>query len=346
MEVLDRLFRDWKKSQYNGFTDTLYNFINLSSNGMNTNLRAGIDSENGNYLELSSKQIADYNTDRESLFKFYNDYNIHAVKHIPGTKQTVYKMRNYPTTRLAIELWNKYLKTDYKYILEIGFSGGFTTLNALNNTNACVLTLDKFFYQHYWYAKNFIDEKYPGRNLFVQSKMKYATQYLDKYTPDIKFDFISFNKSKKFESVYKYILDFRNYADENTLVYLNGPTANQSWGIGSYMAMNKAINEGILILVEYAKLDDFHFDTGAVLRYNFNENYIQKLPIKQYIIMEEKIPQILFLNYIMKDYDEQLGKVTIDFVNRYIIKFQEFGLKLDDEILKILKIKFNIIPSI
>lgn len=346
METLDRLFRDWKNPRYSGFTDSIHNYANITDRGKNANLRAIIDSENGNYLELSSEQISNYDTDRDSLFKFYNDYNIHAVRHIPGAKQAVYKMRNYPTTKLAIGLWNKYLKTDFKYILEIGFSSGFATLNALNNTNARVLTLDKFFFQHYWYGKNFIDEKYPGRNLFVQSKMKYATQYLDKYTPNIKFDFISFNKSKKFESVYKYILDFKKYADENTIVYINTPTANHSWGVGPYMAMNKAINEGILILVEYAKLDDYHFDTGAVLRYNFTEDYVQKLPVKQYISMEEHIPQVLFLDYITKDYEEQLGRVTLDFVNKYVKKFAEFGLTLDEEILKILKIKFNIIPSI
>lgn len=349
LELLDRVFRNWDDPNYTGFKEMLFVYGKSEyapSKRYHISFRAQMDSENGNYLTLSSKKISECDSTRESLFEYYDGYNIQAIVYTPGVKKPVYRMRNFPTPRPIIELWNKYLRTDFKYILEIGFAGGFATLNAMDNTNAKMMTLDKFYYQHYWYSKNYIDEKYPGRHSLIASKMKYPTQYLDKYCPDIKFDLISFNKSKKYESVYKYFVSFKKYAHKDTIILVSDPTPNQVWGIGTYMAMNKAISDGIVTLVEYVKLDDVGYFTGAILKYNFEPEYIQKLPIKLYISMEEKIPNVILLNLLKQDYEEGVGKIDIKMINKYVVIFEKYGLKFSDEILKILKLNFNIIPTI
>ena len=349
LEILDRLFRNWEDPEYKGFTETLFRYNEKAAtivHKSNTASRAHIDSDNGNYLEYSTKLISEYGTDRDEFFRFYADYNIKNVIFTPGESMNTYRMYNFPTPKLTFLMWNKYLRTNFKYILEIGFSTGFTTLNTFNTTNAKVITIDKFYYQHYWYGKNFIDEKYPGRHLMVVEKTKYPSKYLEKYCPNIKFDMISIDKSRKFDSIYRHFVNFKKYATPDTIILLRDPSPQYTWGIGIYMAMNKAINEGLVTLVEYVNLDGVHFYTAAILKYNFEEDYVQKLQSKQYIHMENDIPQMLLYNYVLRDYEEKLGKVNYDMINKYAKKFASFGLKFNDKLLKILKEKFNIIPNI
>jgi len=349
LEILDRLFRNWKDPTYKGFAESLFKYHTSGTRteeNANISSRAQIDSDNGNYLTYSTKHISEFGTDRNDLFEFYANYNIKAVVFTRENTMAAYRMYNFPVSVLMTQLWDRYLRTDFKNILDIGFSSGFVSLNVFNTTNAKVLTIDKFYYQHYWYGKNFIDEKYPGRHLMVTEKTKYPSKYLEKYCPNIKFDIISFNKSRKFESIYRYFINFKKYATPDTIILLNSPSPQHTWGIGPYIAMNRVINDSIATLVEYADLDGMHFQTMAVLKYNFEENYSQTLQLKNYVSMEKEIPQMLLYNYVLRDYEEKLGKVNYDMINKYAKKFASFDLKFNDKLLKILKEKFNIIPNI
>lgn len=346
LTIVDRFLEDWKDPNYTGFAGILqdFNFQFPNENpGYKRSYRASLDSENIKYIHVNNNNINSYDTTSDELLKFYGDFNIkpYYIKNNP--KRDIYKMQ-YTVVQVFYSMLLKYLKPNIKHILELGFTGGFISTFFLNNTSAQVTTIDKMNNDYYYYGKNFIDTKFPGRHTMLIGVPMQMNTYMENNYSDIKFGVIYIDKSRVFSHIYNYLVYYKKFADENTIIFLKGTNAHQIWGIGAYMAMNKCISEGLLILVEYVP-DEWHYSSMSVLKYNFDPNFVQKLSPKKYMQMEYMALFREFNSFLMLDYESNTNQVTEKLVKKYQKRFKEYGLDFSEYTLKILKEKFNIIPE-
>ena len=305
--------------------------------------RTQLLTDNCKYLKPSKNKIKNYETSLEGMRQFYNDHNIIEVKH-ERIKINAYKMRSPPFT-ITFEEISKYINEDTKYILDANLLGCWTSLHCLINSNAYVISTDSLYFEYNWYGKMFIDSKFPGRHLLISNNLYDSKQnkLLEMLHPDLKLDLIYLRLTKNEEKVYSDIMMYRKFAHENTHIILESVCPHQGWGIGQYIAMNKLIQEGVLLFVKHVPTDFNYIWSGlAVLKYNFDPTYIQKLELKDYIEMEINVPLIEFTEFVVRDANNNIGEVNEYLIQTYKDKFAKFGLEFDDYLKKILKEKFNL----
>ena len=345
LEIVDRVLRNWKDPKYTGFNETLSNFNNIeppADKGMVYRTQLSLD--DCRFLKPNKNVIEEYETSMEGLRSFYRDHNIIEVKH-DRIKINAYKMR-YPQFTITYDEILKYMTSDTKYILDISYRNKFMALHCLINSNAYVISADNLYHEYNWYGKNFIDAKFPGRNLTISNYLFDTDQnkLLVKMHPDLKLDIIYLHMSKNEDVVYKIITMHRRFADENTIIILDSVCPHQGWGIGPYIAMNKLIQEGVLLFMKHTPTDfDYMLNGLAVLKYNFDPTYKQKLTLQNYIDMEINIPLMEFTNFIITDSTRSETQVTENMILLYKNKFAEYDIAFDDYLKKILKEKHNII---
>jgi len=345
LELIDRLLDNWKNSEYTGFNEMLHYFVFPNQDiDYRRSFRASLDTENSKYTHVSQKPIESYGSEYDDLLNFYEDHNIKSSYIDNQIKRNVHKLMHttYDDWR---SLLIKYMDPNVSNILELGFTGGFISLYMLSNTKANVITIDKMNFDYHHLGKNFIDSKFPGRHTLLVGVPKYLNQYLADQYDDIKFEFIYINKSRNFNNIYNYLKYYKKYSTEDTIILLKGVTPHEAWGIGAYMAMNKAISDGLVVLIEHIPTDEYYYASAAILKYNFKENYTQKLPLKQYIQMEYIVLYTEFISFLILDYENKTNRVSEQLVNQYKKRFEEFGLHFNKRILDILRDKFNIIPK-
>jgi hypothetical protein len=335
LELIDNLLNDWVNPEYEGFTDLTLHKFNFPNVGSITSHKIVNDKENSKYTYPNINDIGD------ELLEYYRDFGIKPS--MPGKHLKLnYHRMMYTTFYKWPTLLAKFMNPSSEYILELGFTGGFTTLHMLKNTRSYVITIDKMSFDYHFHGKNFIDAKYPGRHTLIVGSPNNSVNYFEEHFNNIKFGLIYINKSKIADHIYNYIVNYKKFAHEDTIIFLKGTTPHATWGIGAYIAMNRAISEGIVIFIDNFLLEDNYYVSASLLKYNFNKDYKQKIPLKKYIEMERKIPLYEFLDFIKLDYENKRGLVTPELVNKYQTKFKKFNIELDEPIKIYLKDKFNI----
>lgn len=341
LTTVDRFLEDWKDPDYTGFAGTLH-YFQFPNEDINyrRSYRASLDSENIKYVSINNNNMGSYGSTEDDLFKYYEDFNMKPYYVKVNAKRDVYKRQH----TFLPEYGNvilKYLKPDSKYILELGFTGGFISTFLLNNSVSQITTIDKMNYDYHFYGKNFIDNKFPGRHTLLVGSPMHLKDYMESTYDNIKFNAIYIDKSRIQSHIYNYLVYYKKFADENTVIFLKGTNSYQGWGIGAYVAMTKAISEGLLILLEYVP-DNYNYSAMSILKYNFDPNFVQKLPLKLYVKMEYQALFREFNSFLTLDYESKSNQVTKDLVKKYQKKLAKFGISFNTETLNILKEKFNI----
>ena len=342
LELIDRLLDNWKNPEYTGFNDiTLHKFeFPTTDIDVRKSSKLIFDVENSKYTQPSINKIESYGNNE--LLKYYEDMNIRPSYINKNIKRNFHKMM-YTTFYGWPKLLAKFMNPSSEYILELGFTGGFTTLYMLENTTSYVITIDKMNFDYHYFGKNFVDAKYPNRHTLLVGAPGQLTTHFDEHYKNIKFGLIYINKSKHFDHIYNYLVSYRKYAHEDTIIFLKGTTPHAAWGIGAYMAMTKAVSEGLVILIDNFLLDDNYYVSASLLKYNFDKDYVQKIPLKKYIQMEYKVGLSEFLSFIKLNHDNNLGRVDKEFVIKYRNKFRKFNIEFDEEIKTYLEDKYKII---
>lgn len=344
LEVIDKIFTDWKNPDYEGFTDMLASFYSRPKELNNKkSYRIMIDAENNKHILINKNALDTYGNTEEELLRFYGDYNMkNFFEKRDDNTNKVYNLRHTTDYPMLHEIIQKYINVDSEYNLNLGFLSGFIAVYLLNITNSHVISIDKLFYDNHYFGKNFVDAKFPGRHTLLVGTPTYLHEYLENNYGDVKFGFMYIDKSREKDHAYNYLKMLRQFADENTHVLLFATTPHQTWGIRVYHSMIRAISEGIVTLVEHTPIDKIYFASIAILKFNFKEGYVQKIPIKKYIQMEYKIALREFNSFLYQDFENKTNQVNEDFIKQYQKKFAEFGITFGADTLKILKEKFNI----
>jgi len=341
LELVDRILRGWEDPEYKGNNERLSAPFVENSVDMRLINRIMVDSHNGKYLKPSLKKLDDYEPTRNGLLQFYDDRNFKIVRH-DRVQILAYRIPA-PTPMEEIYFLEQYFK-NAKYILELGFFGGYNTVEYLNRSNAYIITFDNLVRDFSWYSKNFIESKFQNRHLLLNGRLSQSHKILDITMPDIKFDYIYMRKSVRYQTIYSYFINFRKYAHEDTIIFLHGVNPDRVWGIGPYVAMLKLLNEGVITFVDMFqyKPESYLTTNLAILKYNFTSGYMQKVNPKVYIKFEKDMPMNEFYIFVTNDIEGNTNLVTKELVAKYKRKFAKFGLIFDEGLKKLLKEKYDI----
>jgi len=337
LELIDFILESWESEDYKGFL--FYNIKNDTQYTHDDYIKERIikDFEQTRYLKQSVKKVVEYGNTIEDLIAFYKEYNMIISPN--KTIQYVYKI-DLDSFEGELEAINKFIsqlnpamKNNLNYIAEIGFGGGFTTLNFAATTKATIITFDPFDKTYNWYGKTFIDEKYPNRCMSIIGPQKdsIATLNFD-LKPTIKFDLIWFNETRDNENIYNIILNLRKYSHAETFIMLNNVAPHNPWGISSYLAMLKLLDDNIVIYIDHIKIGETYRNGTTILKFNFEED--KRIPVNKnvYKNIEMNIPlrelqqfiqhKISDTNYdedLIREYTQKLIKANI-LIPDYIIK--------------------------
>lgn len=347
LEFVDRILRNWEDPEYQGLSEKIKTGIYIKDNTeYRLQMHVELAAENCRFLKPSIKKIKEYPRTKEGLISFYADHNILPAKH-DKIKINAHKMR-YPVRDDLLDEVNKYINDNTKNILEIGFKGGFNSLNFLNKADVKITCFDDAYYEYEWYGKNFIDYHYPQKHLLIVGKTNRNLQMYRVYN-NLKADIIVINHHVQYTTVYKYIVNCKMYSTDNTVIVINGVAPHTGWGMGIYMAVNKLILEGFIILTDYKIIDSEGFHTAYItFKYNFDTKnkldsvFDNKLPLEVYKELERKVPLVEFTTFVIEDYNNKTNRVNKDLVKIYKKKFAKFNIEFDDYLIEFLEKNYNI----
>jgi len=106
-------------------------------------------------------------------------------------------------------------------IAEIGFNAGYSSELFLANSSAKVYAFDLGRFKYSKDAKEYIDNKYPDRHVFIKgNSLKTVPKYAQEH-PDLKFDLIFIDGGHTYRSAVNDIQNMKAFAHEDTLVIID-----------------------------------------------------------------------------------------------------------------------------
>lgn len=129
---------------------------------------------------------------------------------------------------------------------EIGLNAGYSALAFLYaNPNTDVVSFDIGTHPYIEIAKEYIDEKFPGRHTLVEGDSKKAVPQYAKENPEIQFDTIFIDGGHETRTAYSDIYNMKQLAHKNTDVVMDDLTY-RPWGIGPRIAWALARLSGLV----------------------------------------------------------------------------------------------------
>jgi len=335
LQVIDSLLNDWKNPNYIGLEIKDYPpviNIELKRNKLMKN-KTRKDMEQMKYIKPNPYVITHYKDPINNLYDFHRDYNF--------AKVGKYKYRiidDYINT----ELFDKYIKKNIKNMLEIGFNTGEISgflLHRLPHIEVTSIEYNENLYS--WYAKAFIDELFPTRHIMLTGLPHEVINSIHFGQPILfKYDLVIINTNCP--NLYNIITKIKEYSHENTIVIINKVCPHTSYGLYPYMVMKKLIHNNILNFIEHNKTDK-HFTNGiAILKYNFGDIKSEQnnLKLSIYKEIESGIPLSELRKFIQERQEDQFADNFM--IKTYIQKLMAEGIRIDKELIKLIKEKFNI----
>lgn len=219
-----------------------------------------------------------------------------------------------------------------KYVAEIGFNAGVSACFYLDK-GCTVVSFDLGFHSYCFYAKLWIDKKYPDQHMLINgSSFRSIPQF--NTMSNMKFDVIFIDGDHTFFGAYWDIINCKNISHKDTLVILDNVVPHRGVGEGVYKAMLRALDDKFISFVGFKEIyqygEDFH-DGSALIQYAFDEyNYTtNQLDFKQ---MERKVLSYEIYKFLrgnmtkkefqelLKIYREYESEIS-DFVKR---KFEQY----------------------
>ena len=326
LDLIDLLISNWKDPNYTGlncYHNSINNRITLMRN------KTCKDIKEMKFIKPNYVNMSDYEATANGLTSFHQDYNFT----VDG--KFSYNIRD---DYINVEILSKYLKLNTKNVLEIGFNVGLISTIILSEIDAEITSIDYFQNICSWYAKAFIDEKFPLRHMLLTGLADEMINLIEFGQPlPFKYDLVIINEDISYDSIIK----IKEYSHENTIIIFNKICPHQSYGLQPYLLMKKLVLEGILIFEEYIKIDKNYINGIAVLKYNFN-NSLNKNIFNNKICkeIESNIPLKELHEFILNRQEDQFADNSI--IKTYIHKLMAEGLRIDKELIKLIKEKFNI----
>jgi len=333
LEYIDDLLDDWENPNYTGLRKIYNNkYGNLSYENI-MEYKTKIDKSMVPVLKINKNKIDSYSDDANGLLKFLMDYNFKHDKNVNLKDPKSFRMEGSSSEQHLSE-HVKYITPKTKHIMEVGFNAGLSAINFLKHSNdAIVISFDIALHEYCWYAKMFIDQKYPGRHILISGDSKVNVP-LFSLASNIKFDIVFIDGYHSTFYAYSDMVNAKLLSDENTILILDNVAPHLCCAAGPYVAMNVLMEEGQIKFVKHVEISDEYVDGFAVLKY---ANKPSKLDLNEYRKIERKLPSAVLYNYIsmMKD-PEGDNTNLIDKANEYIDKFKKSGAEVDNGLLQLI----------
>jgi predicted O-methyltransferase YrrM len=135
-------------------------------------------------------------------------------------------------------------------IAEIGFNIGFSSIAFLESTpEATVVSFELDRRAAVEFAKDFVDERYPGRHeLVIGDSRKTVAEYAD--DEGGRFDLVFVDGGHEYEIAVADIGNARRLAKPNGLIVVDDLIPWFPWGAGPYQAWREAVANGLIDPVE------------------------------------------------------------------------------------------------
>lgn len=172
-----------------------------------------------------------------------------------------------------INLYKKNTGKDPKYVAEIGFNAGVSASFYLSK-GYDVTSFDLGFHSYCFYAKLWIDKKYPNKHTLINgSSFRSIPTYWG--FSDRKFDIIFIDGDHTFFGAYWDIINCKNISHPDTLVILDNVVPHRGVGEGVYRAMLRALDDRYISYIgnkEIYQYGEEYHDGSALIKYNFDDD--------------------------------------------------------------------------
>lgn len=205
-----------------------------------------------------------------------------------------------------------------KWVAEIGFNTGVSASFYLSK-DYNVISFDLGAHSYCFYAKLWIDKKYPNQHTLINGSSFSTIPTFSKFAQSMKFDIIFIDGDHTAFGAYWDIINCRDISHENTLVILDNFVPHRGVGEGVYRAALRAYDDGDIDIIEMKEIfqyDEEYHDGSALVKYRFDKS-IPQTPFN-YLEAEKKI-----LSY-------SIYKILLPFKNKR--KFSEEEKKLINHI--------------
>lgn len=219
----------------------------------------------------------------EGLKSFLSDLNFKENKSINFKNPDYFRMEG-GSNSSYFGLFNQVfddIRIKPKYILEIGFNAGYSSIYFLNKFKDCiVVSLDLNLHEYSFYAKMFLDIKFPGRHIYIAGDSFANTDSFYNLVNDfIKFDFIFIDGDHSYPYPYYDIIKCRNLSiQDSTYILIDNYAPHKGSGIGPYVSVNKASKERIIKIINIYELEEYNVvlatyssDKGIDIDYKYQE---------------------------------------------------------------------------
>lgn len=336
LHYIDELLTNWENSEYKGIRKLVVDkYVNHPYEDI-IKYRTSVDTKQSKLITSNIKTINMYQANSIGLREFLGDYNFKESRDLNLKNPTYFRIEG-SSTQQHLDEHNKFINDNTEYIMEIGFNAGISAINFLKHSKAHVVSFDIGLHSYVWYAKMFIDKKYPGRHtLIVGDSLVSVPQY---NLPDNKkFDIIFVDGYHSIHYAKEDMLNSKHLANSDTILILDNVAPHNNSGVGPYIAMNMLMEEGDIEFIKHIEIEPNYDDGFSVLKYKFYNKIPQSLTLEQYKHMERKVPIYVLSEYI-DDYNfkrlskskmadaqtKQIRKIIKD----YFKKFHDIGLERD-----------------
>jgi predicted O-methyltransferase YrrM len=171
-----------------------------------------------------------------------------------------------------------------KRVCEIGFNAGHSAQCFLEaDSDIHVLSFDLVSHPYVYYAKMYIDAKFPGRHILVAGTSAVSVPaYVAENPGSAKYDMIFIDGDHTRDGALADIRSMRALARPGTTVIIDNVAPHHGVGIGVYKAWKEAIEAGVLAHVSHHELPGFT-DGWAVATYAFPGTPAGEIPDYEHI---------------------------------------------------------------
>lgn len=336
LEYIDNMLNNWKDPNYTGM-DHIYNckYGNVTYEEI-IQYKTMIDKSMVPVLKTNKNKISEYSDDADGLTAFLLDYNFKHEKKVNYKNPKHFRMEG-SSTQQHLDEHSKYVNDKTKYIMEVGFNAGLSAINFLKHSpNSIVISFDIALHEYCWYAKMFIDEKYPGRHILISGDSKINIPAFS-LTSNIKFDVIFIDGYHSVFYAYSDMINSKPLSSDDTILILDNVAPHLNCAAGPYVAMNMLMKEGHIKFIKHIEIGDYT-DGFAVLKFVDTPS---KLTSNEYVKIERRVPTNILYNYIeLMTKDNPVNSVNADLiktVNEYINKFEKYNLEIDTGLLNLIE---------
>ena len=298
----------------NQYTGTKYSYLNAFKD------------KNGNILQEPSKESFDDGIYGSYKFIVEAGYTPSEIEGGSITNHLIYQQ----------EVLNKFKSISgrpAKKVAEIGFNAGVSACFYLDK-GCDVVSFDLGFHSYCFYAKLWIDKKYPDKHLLVNGSSFRSIPQFSKIS-DMKFDVIFIDGDHTFFGAYWDIINCKNISHKNTLIILDNVVPHRGVGEGVYRAMLRALDDKYISYLGFKEIyqygEDFH-DGSALIQYNFDpENYttepinfkqLERKVLSYELFKMLKDPNLTKKDFaklfkIYKKYEDEVSEFVKQRINKY-----------------------------